>query len=65
MARKRGNNGIMLFGMLAGSIIGAAVGLVFAPADGEENRKHLAEWTNARLEEVKNTVSDKVSNIGG
>ena len=57
MAKKQSNR-IMLLGTLAGAAIGAGVALVYAPDKGEDNRKHLLEWTNARLGEVRVKVQD-------
>lgn len=58
MARKRKarGRGLTLLGILAGAAIGAAVGLVYTPANGEDNRKRLNEWANNRLEEVQNKL---------
>ncbi len=51
--RKRTSDHAVLTGIVAGSVVGAAVGLVYAPSQGEETRKRLLEWANARLEELK------------
>jgi len=55
MANKPSNRMILL-GTLAGVAIGAGVALVYAPDKGEGNRKHLLEWTNARLGEARDKV---------
>jgi len=57
MANKPSNR-MMLLGTLAGAAIGAGVALVYTPDKGEGNRKHLLEWTNARLGEVRDKVQD-------
>ena len=57
MAKKQSNR-IMLLGTLAGAAIGAGVALVYAPDKGEDNRKHLLEWANARLGEARVKVQD-------
>lgn len=61
MARKgnkQGDNGIMLLGVIAGAIVGVAVGLVYAPANGEENRKRMAEWAANRAEDAQDKVKE-------
>lgn len=55
-ARRQQGNGLMLLGMLAGAAIGAAVGLFYTPASGEENRKRIARWVESRGEDVKERV---------
>ena len=47
--KKTADKGLMLMGVLAGAAIGAAVSLVYTPADGEKNRKRLQEWVQSRL----------------
>lgn len=61
MARKgnkQGDNGIMLLGVIAGAIVGGAIGLVYAPAKGEENRKRMAEWAANRASDAQNKVKE-------
>ncbi len=61
MARKgnkQGNNGIMLLGIVAGAIVGGAVGLVYTPANGEENRKRLSEWAANRAGDAQDKVKE-------
>lgn len=61
MARKgnnQDNNGIMLLGILAGAIVGGAVGLVYTPAKGEVNRKRLSEWTANRASDAQGKVKE-------
>lgn len=55
MAKKKSDR-MMLLGALAGAAIAAGVALVYAPDKGEDNRKHLLEWTNARLGETREKV---------
>ncbi len=61
MARKgnkQGDNGIMLLGIVAGAIVGGAVGLVYTPANGEGNRKRMAEWAGNRAGDAQNKVKE-------
>lgn len=60
MARKQNNqrNGIMLLGLLAGALVGGAVGLVYTPANGEENRKRLSQWAGNRANDAQNKVKE-------
>ncbi len=60
-ARKRNGRVLTLFGTLAGAAIGAAVGLVYTPAGGEENRKRLNSWANNRMQELENKAKEKLS----
>ena len=43
-----------LGGFLAGALVGAGVGLLFAPKSGEETRKEL----KAKLDEMANQIKD-------
>ena len=55
---KQGNNGIMLLGLVAGAIVGGAVGLVYTPVSGEENRKRMAEWATNRAGDAQDKVKE-------
>jgi len=55
-AKKQGDNGIMLLGLLAGVIVGGAIGLVYTPAKGDENRKRMAEWAGNRAGDAQHKV---------
>jgi gas vesicle protein len=61
MARKgnkQGDNGIMLLGVIAGAIVGGAIGLVYTPARGEENRKRITEWAANRAGDAQDKVKE-------
>lgn len=65
MARERGGKGgpYTLLGMLAGGAIGAGVALVYTPGSGEENRRRIAEWVNARISKVTSRVETQAGEI--
>lgn len=58
-ARKKGGRAITLLGLLAGAAIGAAVALIYSPAEGERNRQKLNEWAHSRLDDVQRQIEDK------
>ncbi len=53
MARSRTGKGLLLAGVLAGMVIGAGVGLVYAPYSGDRTRKLVADWFTLRTEQVR------------
>jgi gas vesicle protein len=60
MARNRMNNGNsnaglapFLWGALAGGILGAAVGLLYAPAPGDETRREVGE----KVDDITDTIN--------
>ena len=46
-SRSKGK-GLVFLGILAGIAIGAAVALVYSPANGEENRERLMQYISER-----------------
>lgn len=42
------NSGTGLFYFLAGTAVGAALGVLFAPRSGSETREHVGEWLKER-----------------
>ncbi|HEY7501700.1 MAG TPA: YtxH domain-containing protein [Vicinamibacterales bacterium] len=65
--------GSFLMGLLAGTVLGAGLGMLFAPKAGAETRKQLSEQANrlrstanetyAQASEKLNQASEKVSQI--
>ena len=60
--RRREGGGTMLLGIIAGALVGAAVGLAYAPGAGERNRQRIAEWLNSRTEDVTQGVKGETGN---
>lgn len=42
--QKAAGKALVLFGVLAGAIVGAALALVYSPGTGEENREQAMEY---------------------
>jgi len=64
MADRTRKDGIFtLAGVALGAAIGGAVGLVYTPASGEENRRRLREWVNARIEEARGKAETQAGQI--
>lgn len=47
-------------GMATGAALGAALGLIYSPGTGEENRKHLVGWANARIDDVSANLHNQL-----
>jgi gas vesicle protein len=72
MEREDGG-GAFLMGLLAGTVLGAGLGMLFAPKAGAETRKQLSEQANrlrstandtySQASEKLNQASEKVSQI--
>lgn len=52
------NTSNTILGILAGSAIGAALGILFAPDKGENTRKRIAEQAVATMDTVAETAVD-------
>lgn len=52
-----------LLGIAAGAVIGAGVALVYSPDNGEQNRQHLRQWTQARVNETQSKAQAKAQEL--
>ncbi len=48
-----------LTGMAAGAAIGAALGLIYSPGTGAENRRRIVEWVNSRVAEAGSNLQSQ------
>ena len=53
------NGGDMFSSFLLGGIIGAAIGVLFAPAAGKKTRRELNNW----IEDTKETTIDTIEDV--
>ena len=61
--QKSENKGKLLAGMILGGAIGATLGLLFAPAKGEETRKKLKKKTDKLKDDVVKKAGEIKSEI--
>lgn len=61
--KKQGGAFFTLLGIAAGAAIGAGLGLVYSPDNGDENRKHLLQWTQARVNETQTKAQAKAQEL--
>ncbi len=62
---KNGNNNSLLFasGVILGAVVGGAMGILFAPASGEETRKEISKRGKKAMKDIKKgakEVGDKL-----
>ena len=55
------NESVITF--LAGAAIGAVLGVLFAPAKGDETRKKVRETSQDSMEALKNAIVDKLDKV--
>ena len=55
---KNSKKGGFLAAGIIGGLIGAAMGILFAPKSGKETRKSLMRWAQQMSEEVESQVKD-------
>jgi len=53
------NNTNTLVGLLAGTVVGAAIGILFAPDSGVRTRKRIAD----KASDVGHTIADKATHM--
>ncbi|MGC3979602.1 MAG: YtxH domain-containing protein [Paludibacteraceae bacterium] len=57
------NTGSFLAGVVGGIIVGAAIGLLFAPEKGEDTRTKLADTLESTKNKVKDTLKKRGVNL--
>jgi len=53
------NSGEAVFAFLLGGVVGAAVGILFAPASGEETRRKIGDWLEESRRKARDFVEEK------
>ncbi len=48
---------------LAGGVIGAGLGMLFAPDKGTETRRKIVDGTKGMVDDVKNRVKEETENL--
>lgn len=57
------SNGKVFLGVVAGTALGATLGLLFAPKSGRETRQEISDKTNEYADEIKRNVNEYVDTI--
>ena len=60
---RTGNSKKLIAGLIAGSAIGIAVGLLMAPRSGEKTRRKLMSGSNRLKDELMSSVEDSLSTL--
>lgn len=60
---KSKGKGLTLLGLLAGAVVGGAIGLFYTPTTGEKNRQRLGEWAANRLQNVQQKTQGVVEGM--
>jgi gas vesicle protein len=63
---RENGGGAFLMGMLAGTVLGAGLGMLFAPKTGSEVRRQLSEQANRLRSTANDTIhqaSEKISQV--
>ncbi|MEZ5418773.1 MAG: YtxH domain-containing protein [Vicinamibacterales bacterium] len=60
MSRESNNGGSVMLAFLLGSVAGAAVALLFAPATGEETREYLGRRAREGRDKARDAARDAV-----
>jgi len=59
----RSNTGETILALLTGAIVGAGLGMLYAPAKGSETRKMLGEEANKAGDRLRETVKETTTNL--
>jgi len=57
------SSGKILLGVVIGATVGAALGVLFAPAKGSVTRKRIARWGTDYAEDAKEKVNEYIDAI--
>lgn len=55
--------GSNLASFLLGAVVGAALGVMFAPAKGETTRRRIKNWADEEYEEQKEKISETAAEL--
>ncbi len=56
-----GNNSKVIFALLGGAVIGAAIGILLAPASGEETRKKVSDAARKAAGKISDNLKSAVN----
>lgn len=59
----RSNTGETILALLTGAIVGAGLGILYAPAKGSETRKKLGDEASKAGDRIRETVEETTSNL--
>lgn len=59
----RSNTGETILALLTGAIVGAGIGILYAPAKGSETRKKLGEEANKAGDRIRESVEETTTNL--
>lgn len=59
----RSNTGETILALLTGAIVGAGIGILYAPAKGSETRKMIGDEANKAGERIRETVEETATNL--
>jgi gas vesicle protein len=57
------NSKSLIGGILAGAAVGIAIGILLAPASGEETRNNLVKGSKKLADDLKNKFDDSIESI--
>lgn len=57
------NTGQTLLALITGAVVGAGIGILYAPAKGEDTRKRISEEAQKAGERLKESVEETASNL--